>query len=77
MDKTKLARNQKLFRIAAVAFLSIGIVHVGYQALEISAHEEWGMPWYFALLSPGLIYIFPSLVCFIAYFFFSKELKEK
>ena len=68
MDKTKAAKNQKLFGIAAVAFLSIGIVHVG---------EEWGMPWYFAFFSPGLIYIFPLIVCTIAYFFFSKELKKK
>ena len=40
MDKTKAAKNQKLFGIAAIAFLSIGIVHVGYKALEISAHEN-------------------------------------
>ena len=76
MDKTKAAKNQKLIGIA-VAFLSIGIVHVGYKALEIGAHEEWGMPWYFAFFSPGLIYIFPLIVCTIAYFFFSKELKKK
>ena len=56
MDKTKAAKNQKLFGIAAIAFLSIGIVHVGYKALEISAHEEWSMPWYFAIFSPGLVY---------------------
>ena len=77
MDKTKAAKNQKLFGIAAVAFLSIGIVHVGYKALEISAHEEWGMPWYFAIFSPGLVYVFPLIVCIVAYFFFSKELKKK
>ena len=77
MDKTKAAKNQKLFGIAAVAFLSIGIVHVGYKALEIGAHDEWGMPWYFAFFSPGLVYIFPLIVCTIAYFFFSKELKKK
>ena len=77
MDKTKAAKNQKLFGIAAIAFLSIGIVHVGYKALEIDAHDEWGMPWYFAFFSPGLVYIFPLIVCTIAYFFFSKELKKK
>ena len=77
MDKTKAAKNQKLFGIAAIAFLSIGIVHVGYKALEISAHEEWSMPWYFAIFSPGLVYVFPLIVCIVAYFFFSKELKKK
>ncbi|HJF72210.1 MAG TPA: hypothetical protein K8V05_15785 [Butyricimonas virosa] len=77
MEKTKAAKNQKLFGIATVAFLSIGIVHVGYKALEISAHEEWGMPWYFAIFSPGLVYVFPLIVCIVAYFFFSKELKKK
>ena len=77
MDKIKAAKNQKLFGIAAVAFLSIGIVHVGYKALEISAHEEWSMPWYFAIFSPGLVYVFPLIVCIIAYFFFSKELKKR
>ena len=77
MDKIKAAKNQKLFGIVAVAFLSIGIVHVGYKALEISAHEEWSMPWYFAIFSPGLVYVFPLIVCIIAYFFFSKELKKK
>lgn len=64
MDKTKIAKNQKLFGIAAIAFLSIGIVHVGYKALEISAHEEWGMPWHFAFFSPGLVYVIPiNRVC--------------
>ena len=67
----------RIEHIAAVAFLSIGIVHVGYKALEISAHEEWGMPWYFAIFSPGLVYVFPLIVCIVAYFFFSKELKKK
>ena len=77
MDKIKAAKNQKLFGIAAIAFLSIGIVHVGYKALEIVAHQEWGTPWYFAIFSPGLIYVFPLIVCLIAYLFFSKEGKKK
>ena len=77
MDKTKAAKNQKLFGIAAIAFLSIGIVHAGYKALEISAHDECSMRWYFGIFSSGLVYVFPLIVCIVAYFFFSKELKKK
>ena len=77
MDKTKAAKNQKLFGIAAIAFLSIGIVHVGYKALEISAHVEWRLRLYFAIFSRRIVYLFPLFVCIVAYFFFSKELKKK
>ncbi|MCQ4872674.1 MULTISPECIES: hypothetical protein [Odoribacteraceae] len=73
MNKTKAIKNKKIFGIAAMAFLCVGIVHVGYQALEIASHDEWSAPWYIAFLSPGLIYIFPLIVCLIAYLFFSKE----
>ncbi len=72
MEKTKALKNRKLFGIAAILFLCVGIVHVGYKALQFADTPEWGAPWYFALFSPGIIYLFPLIVSFAAYRFFSK-----
>lgn len=72
MEKTKALKNKKLFGIAATLLLCVGIVHVSYQIIQITDHPEWGAPWYMALLSPGIVYLFPLLVSLIAYRFFSK-----
>lgn len=76
MNRTKAVKNKKIFGIAAMVFLCVGIVHIGYQALEFTSHDEWSTPWYIAFLSPGLIYIFPLIVCVIAHLFFSKEVTK-
>lgn len=77
MEKTKALKSKKLFGIAAILFLCVGIVHVGYKAIVIADHPEWSAPWYFALFSPGIIYLFPMLVSFAAYRFFGKEAGKK
>lgn len=76
MEKTKALKNRKLFGLAAMILLCVGIVHVAYKAILIADTPEWAMPWYFALFAPGIIYIFPLIVCTVAYFFFSKEVKK-
>ena len=77
MEKTKALKNRKLFGIAAILLLCVGIVHVGYQIIQIADHPEWGAPWYFVLFSPGIVYLFPLLVSFAAYRFFLKEAGKK
>lgn len=63
MEKAKAIKNKKLFGIVALILLCVGIVHVSYKAILIADTPEWSAPWYLALFSPGIVYLFPLIVC--------------
>ena len=76
MDKTKLPKPEIIRNCRHLHSFPSELYTWAIKPLEISAHEEWRRHGTAIFLS-GISYLFPLIVCIVAYFFFSERIKEK